>query len=130
MRILKHLGLIMLLSSVLTISAFAADVKLTWIPATQPAGVVITKFNIYRVTTAGTETTAGPQTGSTADGTATTYTDLNVPPGTYFYKISAFGTVSGTVKESALSNETTAVVPLAVVIIGVPALQTPQIIIH
>jgi hypothetical protein len=116
----------------LTGMAMAADVKFSWTPPAAQAGVIITKYNIYQVTIAGTESTMNAATYSTpvvsTGTTATSYTAIGVAPGVYFAKVSSFGTVNGTVKESILSNETTYVVPAAVIIMGVPVQQPPQVI--
>lgn len=110
--------------------AHAADVKLSWqLPAPQ-TGVTILRSNIYRATTAGAENMAGPQTDQVI-GLGTTVTELNVAPGTYFYKATVVATMpDGTTKESAFSNEVSAVVPPAVIILGVPVLSPVQIITH
>ena len=132
MKISKLAGLLTVIALVLCVNVFAADVKFTWTPPVAQAGVVITKYNIYQVTVAGTESKSAVPTYSTpvvATGTtATAYTALGVAPGVYFAKITAYGTVNGVLAESALSNETTYIVPTAVIIMGVPVQQPPQVI--
>jgi hypothetical protein len=122
------LGLILLFSSHL----FAASVKFSWTPPSAQTGVVITHFNIYQVSTSGSETTNGPATYSTptvaAGSTDTSFTAASVAPGVYFAEVTAAGTVNGVSKESALSNEVTYVVPAAVIIMGVPVQQPVQVI--
>lgn len=128
--------IMLLLATLLTVSsALATDVKLLWNPIPQQTGVTQVKVNFYRVTVAGTENTSGPVTGfvaNTAAAPATSTIDLNVAPGVYFYKITNVGMMVGstTLKESLLSNEVTAVVPAAIIIMNVPVQLPPQIILH
>jgi hypothetical protein len=130
MRILKHLGLMVLLSSGLITSAFAASVKLSWQAPPPQTGVTLLRYNVYRVTVAGTETINSTQTDQVTDPTILTFTELNVPPGTYFYKVSVVAKLpDGTTKESGLSNETSAVVPTQVIIVQPPVQQPAQVIL-
>jgi hypothetical protein len=113
-----------------SLNLFAASVQLKWTAPAAQAGVTIVRYNIYRVTTAGSEVTNVVVTGFTADGVTTAYTDPNLAPGTYFYKVTTLGKMSdGTLKESALSNEASALVPVQVIIVQPPSGLGSQVIL-
>lgn len=117
----KFIKLLLLAS--LVSSAFAASVKLQWGASVPPAGVALTKYNVYRALTSGGQNTSLPPTYSTVDGQTLTFFDNAVAAGTtYFYKITAVGKLAdGTLKESPLSNEKSATVTSLPVIIVIPA---------
>ena len=84
-----------------------SSVSLSWTAATDNVGVV--RYNVHRGTTSGFTPGIGNRI---AQPTGTTYTDTNVPPGGYFYKVTAedaagnVGPVSNTA--SATVADTTA----------------------
>ena len=70
--------------SALAASAAGSSVSLSWTAATDNVGVV--RYNIHRGTTSGFTPSTLNRVGQP---TGTTYTDTSVPPGTYFYKVTA-----------------------------------------
>lgn len=131
MKMWKLVGILIMLAG----SAGASDVKLSWNPVSVQAGYTTQKFNVYRAATAGAEVTGATPNCSTPDGATLTCTELNVPPGTWYYKasqvaLSSTGASAGRLVESGLSNEQTVIVPAAVIILQVPVQLPPQIITH
>ena len=87
----------------LTGTPSSGQVALSWNPSTDVGGIA--NYNVYRSTTPGfTPSTAN----RVSQPTGTVYTDIGVPAGTYYYKVTADDTSGNT---SAPSNEITVVVP-------------------
>ena len=81
----------------------SGQVALTWGASSDPSGIA--RYNVHRSTTAGfTPSTAN----RVAQPTGTSYTDVGVVAGTYYYKVTAEDNANNT---SPASNEATAVVP-------------------
>jgi fibronectin type 3 domain-containing protein len=87
----------------LTATPSAGQVALSWTASTDTSGIA--SYSVYRSTTSGfTPSTAN----RIAQPTGTSYTDVGVTGGTYYYKVTADDNAGNT---SAPSNEATAVVP-------------------
>jgi fibronectin type 3 domain-containing protein len=87
----------------LTANATSGQVALSWDASTDASGIA--NYNVHRSTTAGfTPSTAN----RIAQPAGTSYTDVGVTSGTYYYKVTADDNAGNT---SAASNEVTAVVP-------------------
>ncbi|MHB8652852.1 MAG: IPT/TIG domain-containing protein [Terriglobia bacterium] len=100
------------LASAYTYLSATHAVDLAWVPdATQPAGVTVTGYNIYRQASActGTGTTGKTIIASPAGASTTTYTDAAVVSGqTYCYVVTA---LAGSVESATASPEAQAIVP-------------------
>ena len=81
----------------------SGQVLLNWGAASDPSGIAT--YNVHRSTTAGFTPTAANRIGQT---TSTSYNDVGVVTGTYYYKVTADDNAGNT---SSPSNEVTAVVP-------------------
>jgi fibronectin type 3 domain-containing protein len=86
----------------LTATPGAGQVSLTWGPATDSGG--ISSYSVYRSTTSGFTPSSA---NKLVQVTGTTYTDIGVTAGTYYYKVTADDTSGNT---SAPSNEASATV--------------------
>ncbi|HEX7862769.1 MAG TPA: LamG-like jellyroll fold domain-containing protein [Verrucomicrobiae bacterium] len=75
------------------------QVNLTWLASTDAVGV--TRYNVHRSTAPGFTPSAGDRIGQ---ATTTSFSDANLAPGTYFYKVTA---EDGAGNISAPSNEAT-----------------------
>jgi fibronectin type 3 domain-containing protein len=87
----------------LAASPIGADVTLTWNASTDNVGV--TTYDVYRSTSSGFTPSAANRIAQTG---STTYTDLALLAGTYYYKVAAED-AAGNV--SAASNQATATIP-------------------
>ncbi|MGH3426557.1 MAG: hypothetical protein ACRDQZ_03115 [Mycobacteriales bacterium] len=82
---------------------------INWTPGVQPAGVVVTGFNIYKSTSSGGYTLGTPY--STVGPTVTSFVDNTVTPGqTTFMAVTAV-CATCTTKESKFSNEISGTTP-------------------
>jgi fibronectin type 3 domain-containing protein len=86
----------------LTASVTGGSIALTWTAATDDVGVV--RYNVHRATTAGFTPTSANRV---AQPVGTGYTDSSVPPGSYYYKVTAED-AAGNI--SAASNEVPATI--------------------
>ena len=68
----------------LAASGSTGSATLNWALATD--NVAVTAYNVYRSTTSGFTPSAANKIGQTS---GTTYTDANVPAGTYYYLVAA-----------------------------------------
>ena len=87
----------------LAASAIGANVTLTWNASTDNVGV--TTYDVYRSTTSGFTPAAANRIAQPA---GTTYSDLALLAGTYYYKVTAEDAAGNL---SAASNEATATIP-------------------
>lgn len=94
-----NLLLFMLLFLFAAISAAAADIRLAWDANTEPD---LAGYYVYY----GQHSRA--YSNSTKLGTQTTYTVTGLPPGTYYFAVTAFNTAG---QESAYSNEVSTTIP-------------------
>lgn len=84
---------------------------LTWTIPTQPTGVVISGFNVYKSSTSGGEVLGSPF-ATVSSGTVLTYTDTTPTSGQVnYYKVTALCATCST-EESAFSNEITLTTPV------------------
>src|SRR5262249_55376775 len=89
----------------LTATASNGTVNLSWTASTDNIGVTL--YDVYRATTSGFTPTASNRI---ARPTGTSYSDPNLPSGTYYYKVTA---EDGAGNVSSPSNEASATVTVA-----------------
>lgn len=114
----------------LTSSAFAQKVHLSWTQSPDPSCGPVTGYNVYRADASGTENFASPL--ATVPGTVSVFDDATVVFNhTYFYKVKAFDGVACGNGISNASNEATAVIPQQIIIVQpqAPVLNAPSVII-
>ena len=93
---IKKLSIVLVVILMLSTTVFAAEVKLAWDKNTEND---LRGYIVYRSTTAG-----GPyvQVGDDVLAPTSTFTDVDVEDGTYFYVVTAYDNDGG---ESGYSNE-------------------------
>lgn len=104
----KFLPLFLLLASAFS---FAGNTTITINPATQPAGVTVTSFNVYRSTVAGAHVLGSPTASVPANGSApVVYVEVGNPgEKTFFVVTSVCPTCTTT--ESVFSAEISGTTP-------------------
>ena len=95
------------------VGATAHSTTLGITPASQPSGVVVSSYNVFKASTSGGEVIGSPYASVTSLTPPITYVDSNVTPGaTAYYTVTAVcSACSSGLTQSSFSNEVSATTP-------------------